>query len=155
MAKIDSRAKGATAERAVRNELRSLTGLQWERVPASGGLHEVHGLKGDLYVPNEKNLFCVEVKHYADDQVNTKILTGKSPIFYDWWAQTIREGKQVNRDPLLIFKHNRSKLFVATEIEPINCCKFMHIYDLDRAVCLYLLELKEWVIEENIKFILE
>ena len=61
---VDPRAKGATAETKARDELRKLTKLKWERVPGSGALDEKHGLKGDLYVPNEKNLFCVEVKHY-------------------------------------------------------------------------------------------
>ena len=59
---VDPRAKGARTETTVRDTLRKATGLQWERVPGSGALDEKHGLKGDLYVPGEKNKFCVEVK---------------------------------------------------------------------------------------------
>ena len=63
---VDPRAKGARAEAVIRDELRRLTGHKWERTPGSGTLNEKHGLKGDLYIPNEKNIFCVEAKHYAE-----------------------------------------------------------------------------------------
>ena len=58
---VDSRAKGARGEYLVRDMLRDFTGLQFERVPNSGALEY---LKGDLYVPHEKNRFCIEVKNY-------------------------------------------------------------------------------------------
>ena len=54
---VDSRAKGARGEYLVRDLLREYTNLQFERVPMSGALEY---LKGDLYVPNEKNYFCIE-----------------------------------------------------------------------------------------------
>ena len=60
---VDSRAKGARGEYLVRDMLRVATGLQFERVPNSGALEY---LKGDLYVPNEKNRFCIEVKNYSE-----------------------------------------------------------------------------------------
>ena len=60
---VDSRAKGARGEYLVRDMLRSASGLQFERVPSSGALSY---LKGDLYVPDAKNLFCIEVKNYEN-----------------------------------------------------------------------------------------
>ena len=110
---VDSRDKGMRAELKVRDELRTLTGLKWERVPASGALSAVHGLKGDLYIPNEKNLFAVEVKHYADDHISSKLLTDKTPQIETWWQQTLRQGTQTGKTPLLIFKFDRSKTFCA------------------------------------------
>ena len=110
---IDSRAKGARGELLVRDTLRSLTGLKWERTPGSGALAPTHQLKGDLYIPNCNNTYCIEVKNYADDQISTKLLTGKTPLVLEWWEQALRQGKQVQKEPLLIFKHDRSKLFVA------------------------------------------
>lgn len=109
---IDSRAKGRTAELKCRDELRKLTGLAWERTPMSGALDAKHMMKGDVYVPQVNTKYCVEIKHYADDHISTKLLTTKS-VFYDWWAQTVREAKQMNKRPLLVFKHNRSKWFAA------------------------------------------
>lgn len=111
---VDSRQKGARAETQAKDILKKYTKLNWERVPGSGALDEKHGLKGDLYIPNEKNRYCVEVKHYKEDQLTSKILTSKSPIFIDWWNQTVRESKQVNRLPILLFKYDRSKWFIAS-----------------------------------------
>jgi hypothetical protein len=115
---IDSRAKGRAAELKCRDELRKLTGLMWERTPMSGALNEKHMMKGDVYVPQTNIKYCVEVKHYADDHISTKLLTTKS-VFYNWWEQTTREAEQMKKEPLLVFKHNRSKWFVAfTSIDP-------------------------------------
>jgi hypothetical protein len=111
---IDSRAKGRTAELKARDELRKLTGLTWERTPMSGALDAKHKLKGDVYVPQTNIKYCVEIKHYADDHISTKLITSKNPTFMEWWAQTVREANQMDKKPLLIFKHNRSKWFAAT-----------------------------------------
>ncbi len=110
---VDVRQKGATAETKARDELRLLTGLKWERVPGSGALDPKHQLKGDLYVPGEKNLYSVEVKHYKDCHIDHSLITGKSPQLIEWWNQAVRQGVQVDKKPLLIFKHDRSKFFVA------------------------------------------
>ena len=69
---VDSRAKGARGEYLVRDMLRDFTGLQFERVPNSGALDY---LKGDLYVPHEKNRFCIEVKNYESSPLSDKIFT--------------------------------------------------------------------------------
>lgn len=124
---VDSREKGARAETKVRDELRSLTGLKWERVPGSGALDEKHGLKGDLYIPNEKNRFCIEVKHYADDHFNSGLFTHKEPQLISWWEQTIRESKQVGKKPLLIFRFDRSKMFAAFEDMPSANYRFVFV----------------------------
>lgn len=110
---VDSRQKGARAETAARDILRKYTKLGWERTPGSGALNEKHKLKGDLYIPDAKNHFCVEVKHYTDDHLTSKVLTSKDPHLIEWWQQAERQGKQVERTPLLLFKFDRSKWFVA------------------------------------------
>jgi hypothetical protein len=124
---VDSRAKGARAETIVRDLLRKITGLQWERVPSSGALDPKHGLKGDLYVPNENNLYSVEVKHYEQDHLTSSILTAKDPQLLIWWEQAVRQGKQVKKQPLLIFKHDRSKIFCAYSELPAGGYRFMTI----------------------------
>jgi hypothetical protein len=124
---VDSRAKGATAETKARDELRKLTGLKWERVPGSGALDPKHGLKGDLYVVGEKNLYVTEVKHYKDDHLNSSLLTGKSPQLLEWWSQAVRQGVQVDKTPLLIYKHDRSKMFAAYKDIPSVDYRYMYI----------------------------
>ena len=149
---VDPRAKGARAETLIRDQLRVLTGLNWERVPASGALDPKHGLKGDLYVPNEKNLYAVEVKHYEEDHLTSAILTGKNPQFFVWWDQAVRQGKQVDKIPLLIFKHDRSKTFCAFEDMPSADYRYFFISALGHEVYVALLD--DFVKHEQPKFIL-
>lgn len=137
---VDPRAKGARAETAAKDQLKLLTGLTWERVPSSGALDPKHGLKGDLYVPNEKNLYVVEVKHYAEDHVTSVLLTGKSPQFFEWWQQAVRQGKQVDKIPLLIFKFDRSKIFCAFETPPTRSYRYMFVNALGYEVYIALLD---------------
>lgn len=148
---VDPRAKGARAETLIRDQLRELTKLQWERVPSSGALDPKHGLKGDLYLPNEKNLYVVEVKHYQEDHLTSKVLTGKSPQFFEWWDQAVRQGKQVDKKPILLFKFDRSKIFVAFTDMPTGNYRWILLSALDHEVYVALLE--EWHNVEQPKFI--
>lgn len=148
---VDPRAKGSTAETKVRDELRKYTGLKWERVPGSGALNEKHGLKGDVYVPNERNLYCVEVKHYKDDHFNTSLFTGKSPQLIEFWQQTIRESAQVGKTPLLIFKHDRSKLFAAFKEMPTVNYRYAFVNVLGHE--FYVSTLDDFLTYEKPKFV--
>lgn len=148
---VDPRAKGATAETKARDLLRQHTKLQWERVPGSGALHEKHGLKGDLYVPNKQNLFCVEVKHYAEDSFNTSLFTGKKPQLIEFWEQTIRESGQVAKEPLLVFKHDRSKFFAAFKDMPSANYRFAFVSVLNHE--FYVSTLEDYLIYEKPKFV--
>lgn len=150
---VDSRAKGARTETVIRDLLRKHTKLQWERVPGSGALDEKHGLKGDLYVPNSNNLFCVEAKGYAEDHLTSAILTSKNPQLLQFWEQAVRQGRQVKKLPLLTFKHDRSKVFVAFSAEVcLPCGAYPYFYvqrdDYEFFVCL----LEDWLLNETIKF---
>lgn len=117
---VDSRQKGARAENSAKGVLKKHTGLNWQRTPGSGALNVQHKLKGDLYIPNEKNKFCTEVKHYKADHLTSKILTDKKPQLLEWWEQTERQANQTQRDPLLIFKFDRSKWFIAYTTHAFN-----------------------------------
>lgn len=147
---VDSRDKGARAETVVRDVMRKATGLGWERTPGSGALDPKHLLKGDIYVPGKDNLYCVEVKHYCKDHFTSAILTGKSPQLLVWWEQAVRQGKQVGKKPLLIFKHDRSKLFCAWDdfVESdIN-----HVYVNINDYVFYIALLEDWLQNEHPKF---
>ncbi len=148
---VDVRAKGATAETKARDELRKLTGLKWERVPGSGALDPKHMLKGDLYVPGEGNLYCTEMKHYKDCHIDHTIITGKSPQLIEWWNQAIRQGEQVSKEPLLIFKHDRSKLFAAFKTMPNANYPFIFVNTHGHEFYIALLE--DFIINDKPKFI--
>ena len=149
---VDSRQKGARAESAAKGMLIKHTGLDWQRTPGSGALNAAHKLKGDLYIPDEKNIYCVEVKHYKDDHLTSKMLTDKTPQIMKWWEQAVRQGEQVGREPLLLFKFDRSKWFVAFlwefKIENYKVIRYTH-NDTE----VYMAKLEEWLSHEEIEWI--
>jgi|TARA_R100000479_G_C6315196_1_gene175533 Holliday junction resolvase len=143
---VDSRAKGARGEYLVRDMLREATGLKFERVPASGALEY---LKGDIYVPNNKNLYCIEVKNYADSPLTDKIFTAtKTNNLIRWWKKVVQQAYNGEQKPLLFFKYNRSKVFVVTEVQPSNKTDYMYISFLKCYICLA----DEWLEVEQPKF---
>jgi Holliday junction resolvase len=144
---VDSRAKGARGEYLVRDMLRESTGMQFERVPNSGALEY---LKGDLYVPHEKNRFCIEVKNYAESPLTDRIFTQeKTNNLITWWRKLIIQAEGGNQDPLLFFKYNRSPVFVVTEDMPDVCEKWMYISFLD----CYALLAEDWLKHEQVRWI--
>ena len=149
---VDPRAKGARTETAVRDLLKKHTNLGWERVPGSGALDPKHLLKGDLYVPGRTNLYCVEVKGYAEDHLTSAVLTGKNPQIIEFWEQTIRQGQQVSKKPLLIFKFDRSKVFVAfKEMPTVTKYRFMFLSIQNHEFYVALLE--DWLSNEQPEFV--
>jgi hypothetical protein len=142
---VDSKAKGSRAESAACKIMRNSTGWGWERVPLSGGLDSKHGLKGDIYIPKQLNKYCVEIKHYKDDHLTSKMLTGKNPQIMEWWEQTTRETRENEVDhPLLIFKFDRSKWFCAFIEEPIN--DYRHFYFSEG---IYLSKLEDYLTDRK------
>ena len=143
---VDSRAKGARGESLVRDLLREYTNLQFERVPMSGALEY---LKGDLYVPNEKNYFCIEVKNYSDTPLTDKILTQKKTNnLTKWWKKLVIQAEGGGQDPLLFFKYNRSKIYVVTDVSP-EYINYIYISELGCYVTLA----EEWLDKEKVEFI--
>ena len=143
---VDARAKGQRGEYLVRDMLRKYTRLSFERVPSSGALSY---LKGDLYVPDEKNLFCIEVKNYESSPLSDKLFTNKSNYLLAWWEKIVHQASLKNQEPLLFFKYSRSKVFVVTAREPKSLHKYMFISWLG----CYAALAEEWLIQEKPEFI--
>jgi len=148
---VDSRAKGARTETVVRDALKKHTGLGWERVPGSGALDPKHQLKADLYVPGRTNLYAVEVKGYAEDHISSALLTGKNPQLIEFWKQSVRQGQQVNKKPLLAFKFDRSKIFVAFLDMPTTNYRYLFVSIDEHEFYISLLE--DWLVNEQPKFV--
>jgi hypothetical protein len=132
----------------IRDKLRLLTGLQFERIPSSGALDPKHGLKGDLYIPNQNNLYAIECKNYEEDHLTSKVLTSVDSQLHKFWAQAVRQGVQVNKKPLLLFKFTRSKIFVAYNEIPNNVD---HVYISKGDFFVSMME--DWIRQEKPKFI--
>lgn len=143
---VDPRAKGAEGERQVRDLLRKHTELEFQRVPMSGALDF---MKGDVFLPNMHNNYCIEVKFYKDSHFSDKILTAKkSNVFIQWWNQTIEQAKKAGAKPALFFKYNRSKIFVAQKDKPENGLDYMYVSFLGCYVSLA----QDWLILEKPSF---
>ena len=144
---VDSRAKGARGEYLVRDMLREHMGYQFERIPSSGALAY---LKGDLWVPHEKNRFCIEVKNYADSPLSDKIFTqDKTNNLIQWWRKLLSQAKHMEQEPLLFFKYNRSKVFVVTSLKPTVMDKYMHLVWLG----CYVMLAEDWLTDEQVEFL--
>ena len=144
---VDSRAKGARGEYLVRDMLRDATGLKFERVPSSGALEY---LKGDLYVPNQRNYYCIEVKNYKDSPLSDKVFTQpKTNNLVKWWKKIVIQATKGDQKPLLFFKYDRSKVFVVTEQKPENTIEYLFIRFLD----CYVLLAEDWLKHEKVEFI--
>ena len=143
---VDSRAKGARGEYLVRDMLRVFTGHQFERVPSSGALDY---LKGDLYVPHEKNKYCIEVKNYESSPLSDKIFTApKTNNLIQWWKKLEKQAAGGNQLPMLFFKYNRSPVFIVTQREPAYP-EYMYISILDCYVSLA----EDWLRMEKVEFL--
>lgn len=150
---VDSRQKGYRAETQCKELLTKITGLNWQRIPASGALSEVHGLKGDLYIPGENNKYCVEVKSYKESAINHLLVSGAGKPLLDWIEQAIRQGEQVNKKPLLIFKHDRSPFYICSWQEPANLSRWLVYQYSTEELPVYITKLDDWLKEEEIEFI--
>lgn len=107
-----SKIKGSAYEAKIRDLLNAeFSNIHFERMPLSGSISY---LKGDIWTPNDTASwpYCIECKHYKDIQWNN-LLTSKTTDLLQFWRQAEREAEVMNKKPLLIFRWNRSKDFVA------------------------------------------
>ena len=141
---VNPRAKGAIGENKVKEFLDSSTPYTFERTPGSGS----GKIKGDLHIPGYRNVFCIEVKNYAESPFNDKILTSKTNDFVQWWTKLQKQSGTMK--PLLFFRYNRSKLFVATSVKPANVEKYIDIPWLN----CYVMLSDEWIERETIKWLI-
>jgi Holliday junction resolvase len=137
---VDSRAKGRTAEYKVRDLLRKRTGLEnWERVPLSGAGH----IKGDVYLSNSFNYYCIEVKSYKDDQIHSNLLNDTNSQLEKFWEQADREAKEMKAEPILVFKKDRGKWLIATEVAEMITPEL--IYQPTEEITLHIYLFESWL----------
>jgi len=121
---VDSRAKGIRGEYAVRDLLREYTEEQWERTPASGALEHT---KGDIYIPSTKQELLIEVKNYKDSPIEPNMLGGKSNNLKQWWRKISAQAAGAKLTPVLFFKHDRSKWYIAVGIAPQTVKEYIYV----------------------------
>lgn len=132
-------AKGSRFEYKIRDLLTEKTGVKWDRVPLSGA----GTMKGDLYCLTNHYYYCFECKSFKDTVIQENLLSAKSNNIFSWWEQAVREAKEMNRTPALVFKKDRGKPIIAVEeeIPELNSLK-INVFSMSN-VYLYLFE--DWL----------
>ena len=139
---VNSRQKGATGENKLIQFLKDKTGYDFTRTPGSGS----GKIKGDITAPG--CLFCIEIKNYKEDSLNSNILCNKTSLIPKWWTKLKKESK--TKKPLLFYRWNRSKWFVVTDQKPTKTKNYL---DFPLHNC-YILLAEEWIESENITWFL-
>ena len=135
-----SKIKGSAYEAKIKRYLNSHFDIEFERMPLSGSIEY---LKGDLWTPHDTAAwpYCIECKHYKDIQWNN-LLTAKTTDLLNFWRQAVREAEVMRKDPLLIFRWNRSKDFVGWS----DNVKVDHYIEIKSFGCHFkVTQLDDWV----------
>lgn len=109
---VNSRNKGSKNERALAKILSEWTGMEFAKVPASGGLHWHNPMMvtGDVIPTSPQDIvdfpFSVETKFYYEVSFQDLILPNNSDIL-KWWAQALRDAKASKKAAILFFRYNR------------------------------------------------
>jgi len=106
--KVNSRKKGAKAERKVAALLKKWTGREFSRTPASGGLRWKNAnVVGDIVCTEERHFFpfAIEVKSYKD--INFEhLLYLDDPKILKFWEQAAGDAERGQKLPLLFMRYN-------------------------------------------------
>jgi hypothetical protein len=140
MAYNRSKAKGSAFEAKIAERFTKEFGKDFKRVPLSGALE---WMKGDIICIQDTAWFpyTIECKHYAELDWNN-LLTAKSNDMYSFWHQTMREAAVMKKKPLLIFRWDRSKDYVAFE-DNIVVTSYIEVKAFDVSFKIALLD--DWI----------
>jgi len=110
MGHINSRRKGAKAERVAAKMLQDWTGRTFSKTPASGGLQwKKSNVAGDVVCTKEGHYFpfCVEVKARAKVDFNQLMqMNLKHTDILEFWTQAKRDAARVNKVPIVMMRYN-------------------------------------------------
>lgn len=112
---VNSKAKGDTYERKIAKKLTEWTGLKFERVPASGGLHwkQDNRVYGDIVTNNPDFPFVIECK--CREEWNMDSLINGNKKVEKWWQQVTADAEATGKKPMLIFTRNRQPDYIMLE----------------------------------------
>lgn len=141
MAYNKSKAKGSAFEAKIAKRFTEEFGKEFRRVPLSGALE---WMKGDVICIKDTAWFpwCIEAKHYKEINWNS-LLTAKSADMYSFWEQTQREAKVMDKEPLLIFRWDRSKDYVAYNDDIVKVADYIEVSSFGHRFKIALMD--DWV----------
>lgn len=143
MKRINSRAKGACAERELAKALEELTGVKLQRKleqTRSGG-HDLEVVEEGRLPPSKRKTqraldrYAIEVKRYATATHGTLCV---------WWMQAREQAERADKIPCLAYRVNHGKWQIVTPLSDITGCKALpHDGTLEMTGTL---SLKAWVV---------
>ena len=108
----NGKSKGNKGEREVAKFWKDWSGLEFSRVPASGGLRwqKKDDISGDIICTDERKSrrfpFSIESKFYKDINFEHLILGNKKIKVIEFWNQAQEDGDRSNRFPILFMRYN-------------------------------------------------
>lgn len=133
MPRINSKNKGSNMERKVAKKLSEWSGHQFNRTPASGGLHwhEDNSVTGDIVPPPELCFpLSIEVKKQEVAWDFDFILTGTSAL-WDFYKQSARDAYRTTKNgmfkqPIVVFSKNRRNTYAMIPMEVYDQLLALH-----------------------------
>ncbi len=109
ISKINSKKKGNRNELKAGKWLKSWTGLEFNRVPNSGGLRwrNAEGIVGDLVCEDKSFPLVIETKHY--ERLKLLGCLKKTNFVHKAYEQCLRDSERVNKYPMLMLRDNNMK----------------------------------------------
>jgi len=126
---INRNRKGSDFERKIAKKMTDWTGLKFERVPASGGLHWAsdNRVYGDI-VTNEPDFpFVIEAK--CRESWNMDSLINGSKEVGKWWKQVTADAEATGKEPMVIFTRNRQPDYMMLKVEAMHSLFTRDTYD--------------------------
>jgi len=109
----NGKAKGSKGERVLSKWFTQWTGLEFTRVPASGGLRwksMANATTGDLVCADDRHSrrfqFSVESKSYKDINFEHLILGNKKAKIREFWKQASEDAERGKKVPILFMRYN-------------------------------------------------
>lgn len=109
---VNGKKKGNKNERNLCKWWTAWSGLEFNRVPASGGLRwkNTENIVGDLICSDERHSrrfpFSIEAKSYKDIRFEHLVLGNKNVKVIEFWNQAKEDGIRGNKIPILFMRYN-------------------------------------------------
>lgn len=137
--------KGSKNERELSKWWQSWTGLEFTRVPASGGLRwkKTDNISGDIVCADPKGIrkfpFTVEAKSYQGINFEHLLLDNKNIKVLQFWEQAKEDAERAQKEPLLFMRYNgmpKSTWFVVMNLKTFNTILKINKGNIDKYIIL-------------------
>jgi hypothetical protein len=88
--------------------------------------------------------WTIEAKHHKQVEWNN-VLTAKTSLILEFWDQTTREAMVMKKNPLLIYKWDRSKIYACWLDNMVTTTNFVHVKSGNREFYMALLD--DWLVQ--------